>query len=194
MPSTIPTQSPKTQYYTASTLNGFIADTNHSLDWLFQFGEVESMKDHYPRFISAVGAMAMGAHTYEWVVRHENLLEHPEKWPYTLPTWVFTHRNLPRIPNADIRFTSGDVMAVHAEMTQAALGKNLWVVGGGELVGQFLDRGLLDEIIVTFAPVLLQSGAPLLPRNFVAPPMRLKSAETFDEIFATLTYEIIRPG
>lgn len=181
-----------TQYYTASTLNGFIASDNHSLDWLMQFGEIESMKDHYPRFISAVGALAMGAHTYEWIIRHDKLVEHPEKWPYTQPTWVFSHRNLPRIPGADIRFTSGDVLAVHAEMTQAAAGKNLWLVGGGELVGQFLDHGLLDEIIVTFAPVLLRSGAPLLPRDLVTPPMRLKSAETFGEVFATLTYAVIK--
>lgn len=184
--------SAKTQYYTASTLNGFLADEHHSLDWLFQFGEVESMKDHYPRFISDVGALAMGSHTYEWVLRHENLLQHPEKWPYAQPTWVFSRRNLPRLSGADIRFVSGDVASVHAEMANAAAGKNLWIVGGGELAGQFLDCGLLDEIIVTLAPVLLRSGAPLLPRNLVTPPMRLKSAEAFGDIYATLTYEIVR--
>lgn len=182
----------KTQYYTASTLNGYLADSHHSLDWLFQFGEVESMKDHYPRFISEVGALAMGAHTYEWILRQENLLEHPEKWPYSIPAWIFSHRELPRIPGIDLRFTQGDVTAVHQEMSAAAQGKNVWLAGGGELVGQFLDRGLLDEIIVTFAPVLLEAGAPLLPRRFVTPPLKLVKVETFDEVYATLTYAVPR--
>ena len=41
----------------------------------------------------------------------------------------------------------------------------MWLVGGGDLVGQFADLGLLDEILVTFAPVTLGAGAPLLPRR-----------------------------
>jgi len=187
----------KTQYYTASTLNGFLADEKHSLDWLMQFGEIESMKDHYPHFIAEVGALAMGANTYEWVVNHENLVDHPEKWPYEKPCWVFTHRELPKVSGADIRFTAADVSAVHDEMQKEILaqppsGKNIWVVGGGELVGRFLDRNLLDEIIVTFAPVLLASGKPLLPRDLRTPPMKLVKAEVFDDVFATLTYAVNR--
>lgn len=85
----------KTQYYTASDINGYIADVDNSLEWLFQFGEIETMKDHYPRFIRVVGASAMGATTYEWILEHKNKLENPEKWPYDIPTWVLTHRNLP---------------------------------------------------------------------------------------------------
>ena len=49
-------------------------------------------------------------------------------------------------------------------MVEAAGGKNVWLVGGGELVGQFYDHGLLDELIVTIASVTLGAGAPLLPR------------------------------
>ena len=57
----------KTQYYTATSINGFIADENNSLEWLFQFGEIDSMKEHYPGFIKEVGALAMGSTTYEWI-------------------------------------------------------------------------------------------------------------------------------
>lgn len=58
----------KTQYYTASSLDGFVADSNHSLDWLFQFGDVENTS--YPDFIREVGAIAMGSTTYEWILNH----------------------------------------------------------------------------------------------------------------------------
>lgn len=182
----------KTQYYTATSIDGYIADENHSLDWLFQFGEIESMKDQYPRFINEVGAIAMGSTTYEWVVEHENLLEHPEKWPYKIPAWVFTRRNLPGVKGADIRFVEGDTSAVHAEMVKAADGNNIWLVGGGDLVGQFHDQGLLDEVILSVAPVTLGKGAPLLPRNIITPPMKLIDVQQHGDVFAVLTYEVQR--
>jgi dihydrofolate reductase len=72
----------KTQYFTASSVDGYLADDQHSLDWLFQFGQVKSMQDDYPRFIREVGAIAMGSATYEWIVRQEQLLDNPQKWPY----------------------------------------------------------------------------------------------------------------
>ncbi|MEZ4702549.1 MAG: dihydrofolate reductase family protein [Rhodothermales bacterium] len=182
----------KTQYYTATSINGYIADAQNSLDWLMQFGEIESMKDHYPHFIKDVGAMAMGSTTYEWVIRHDNMLEHPEKWPYEIPAWVFSRRTLPAIPGKDIRFVQGDVAPVHAAMAEAAGGKNIWLVGGGELVGQFHDQGLLDELIITIASVMLEGGAPLLPRRLATPPLRLVGTEQHGDAFAVLTYAVRR--
>lgn len=187
----------KTQYYTATSIDGYIADPDHSLDWLFQFGEVESMKDSYPRFIEQVGALAMGSTTYEWVLGHEKLLENPGKWPYEGPCWVFSTRELPVVEGADIRFVRGDVAPVHAEMAataDAAGGKNMWIVGGGDLVGQFHDAGLLDEIILFVAPVTLGAGAPLLPRRIVDPPLRLTGVERHGDTFAALTYEVRSAG
>jgi dihydrofolate reductase len=183
----------KTQYYTASSLDGFIADTSHSLDWLFQFGDGPT--GDYPEFIAAVGAIAMGSHTYEWLLEHTILpgADYPQPWAYTQPTWVFTSRDLPRVPGADIRFVRGDVRVVHRQMTDAAPGKNVWIVGGGELVGQFHDHGLLDEIIVTIASVTLGSGAPLLPRRIVTPPLKLVSAQAIGSDFAQLVYEVTKP-
>lgn len=185
----------KTQYYTATSIDGYVADPEHSLDWLLQFGQVESMKDHYPRFIERVGALAMGSATYEWVVEHEQLLENPQKWPYAGPCWVFSTRDLPAVEGADIRFVSGDVAPVHAEMAAvaaAAGGKNAWIVGGGDLVGQFHDAGLLDELILFVAPVTLGAGAPLLPRRVVDPPLRLTGVERHGDTFAELRYEVVR--
>ena len=79
--------------------------------------------------------------------------------------WVFTNHDLPVVPGAPITFTRGDVAAVHGEMVAAAGGRNVWIVGGGDLAGQFADAGLLDEVIVWIASVTLGAGAPLLPRR-----------------------------
>ncbi|MBK8804746.1 MAG: dihydrofolate reductase [Fibrobacteres bacterium] len=180
----------KTIYYTASSLDGFLADENHSLEWLLQFGELESMKDHYPRFLGKVGAVAMGASTYRWLLDHERMLEDPSRWPYAMPTWVFSHRDLPSIPGADLRFVQGDVAAVHADMVRAAAGGDVWLCGGGDLIGQFHDAGLLDEIVVTFAPVTLGKGAPFLPRRIETPALRLVGVEKHGDVYAVLTYAV----
>lgn len=156
-----------TQYYTATTLDGFIADENHSLDWLFTRDQNREGPLNYGEFIAGVGALAMGSTTYEWILDHEYADKDPSewKWPYEQPSWVFTHRELTAVSKADISFTSADVADVHAAMVAAAGGKNVWIVGGGDLAGQFADAGLLDEVIVYVAPVTLGAGAPLLPRR-----------------------------
>ena len=153
-----------TTYLTATSLDGYIATEDNDLGWLFQF-EGEDGANPYPEFIENVGALAMGATTYEWIRRHD-----PGSWAYDdRPTWVFTHRGLPRIEGADLRFTAGDVGSVHAEMVDAASGRDVWLVGGGDLVGQFLDHDLLDELWVSITPLVLGAGAPLLPRRRTTP-------------------------
>jgi len=158
---------PLTQYYTATTLDGFIADPNNSLEWLFSRKQDKDGTMNYGAFIAEVGAIAMGSTTYEWILDHEfsgkDVAEW--KWPYDIPGWVFTHRQLPVVPDAAIEFVSGDVEPVHEKLVSAAGGRNVWIVGGGDLVGQFADAGLLDEVIVSIAPVTLGAGAPLLPRR-----------------------------
>ena len=182
----------KTQYFTASTLDGFIADEHHSLDWLFQLGDVEDTS--YPAFIRDVGALVMGAHTYEWIMAHHIApnADRPQPWAYAQPTWVMTSRTLPPVSGADIRFARGDVRRVHAAMRDAAGGKNLWIVGGGDLAGQFWDAGLLDEIHVGIASVTLGAGMPVLPRRIDTPPLRLVSVHAVGTAFAELVYEVPR--
>jgi dihydrofolate reductase len=184
------TDSVKTQYYTASSLDGFIAGPNDSLDWLFPLGDVAETS--YPAFIKQVGALAMGSATYEWMLR--NVVgpgaKHPEPWPYAQPTWVFSSRTLPGVSGADIRFVRGDVRPVHRAMVEAAAGKNVWLVGGGELVGQFYDNGLLDELYVQIGSVTLGAGKPLLPRAITSPPLKLISVRAVGTGFAELQYEV----
>jgi dihydrofolate reductase len=158
----------KTQYYTATTLDGFIADPDNSLEWLFTRDQERDGPLNYPGFIAEVGALAMGSTTYE--------------------CWVFTHRQLQVVPGAPLTFTSAPVPEVHAEMVEAAGGRNVWIVGGGDLAGQFADAGLLDEVIVYVAPVTLGAGAPLLPRR-----LELRLEETAqNRDFVASRYAVVR--
>lgn len=148
-----------THYYTASSLDGFIATSEHSLDWLLKQAIDPDGPMAYQQFEKSIGALAMGASTYEWVLKHEE-----GRWVYEQPAWVFTHRELAIPTGADVTLTQAPIADVHAAMTAAAGEKDLWVIGGGDLAGQFADAGLLDEVWVQFAPVTLGAGAPLLPR------------------------------
>lgn len=172
-----------TTFYTATSLDGFIADEQHSLEWLFRQDQDESGPLNYDEFFARIGAVVMGSTTYEWILRHEH-----GTWPYQLPAWVMTTRDLPKT-DGDVRFARGDVRSVHGEMLAAAGGKDLWIVGGGELAGQFADAGLLDEIIVYIAPVTLGGGAPLLPRKL---DLRLEELAQ-NKAFACGRYSVVGP-
>ena len=180
----------KTQYYTATSLDGFIATEDDSLDWLFPLGDVNETS--YPAFIADVGALAMGSATYEWMLRHTDKIaaQTGAAWPYSQPAWVFSTRLLPLVPKADIRLVQGDVRTVHTEMRQAAGSKNIWIVGGGDLAGQFYDAGLLDEVIVQVGSVTLGGGKPLFPRRVTNPPLQLVSVRKIGPGFAELHYEV----
>ncbi len=173
----------RTIYYTATTLDGFLADEHDSLDWLFVQDIDDKGPMNYDDFRATLGAGCMGATTYEWILDHEK-----GAWSYTLPMWVFTHRDLP--PNEGVTFVRGDVRAVHEEMTAAANGRDIWVVGGGELAGQFADAGLLDEVITYIAPVTLGSGRPLLPRRL---ELRLEETQP-NKAFVTARFSVVGPG
>lgn len=183
----------KTQYYTATSLDGFLATEDDSIEWLFPLGELNDTG--YSEFIANVGALAMGSSTYLWLLNHAEQVaaETGSPWPYSQPAWVFTHRSLPSVPNADVRFVRGDVRPVHADMVRAAGSKNVWIVGGGDLAAQFHDAGLLTEAIITVASVTLGKGKPLFPRRVTSPPWKLVSVRHVNSGLAELRYELPAP-
>ena len=180
----------KTQYYTASSLDGFIATEDDSLEWLFPLADLNETS--YPDFITGVGAVAMGSATYEWIIRNSARVaaETGSPWPYTQPVWVFTSRVLPVIEGSDIRLVKGDVRQVHNEMRVAAGSKNIWIVGGGDLAGQFYDAQLLDEFIIQIGSVTLGTGKQLFPRRVLSPILRLISVRQMGTGMVQLRYEV----
>jgi len=174
----------RTVFYTATSLDGFIADPDDSLDWLLTRQSDSDGPLNYDAFIAGIGAVAMGRTTYEWILDYEK-----GRWPYDLPAWVFSNHEL-RTVDGDIRFVRGDVSEQHGAMVEAAGGKDVWVVGGGDLAGQFADAGLLDELIVYIAPVFLGAGAPLFPRR-----QELKLTELAQNgEFACARYAVVTSG
>ncbi len=179
---------------TATSLNGWIADENNSLAWLFAVENGETPDEGL--FPTGVSVMVEGSTSYEWVLAESDILAHPERWREfhgTRPTFVFTTRDLPVPEGADIRFVRGPVADALPAIRAAAGDGDIWIVGGGDLAGQFLDADALDEIALSVAPVALAGGAPLLPRRLGSDRLRLVSASAVGQ-FARLVYAVLPPG
>jgi dihydrofolate reductase len=184
----------KTVYYAAMSLDGFIAEPEEKLEWLTAFDgpgyagatdgtEASPIEISYPAFMEGVGSLVMGSKTYEFLLN--------ERWTYGgMPVWVMTSRDLPTIDGAvGLEFAAGPVGDRHEEMLAAAAGKDLWVVGGGDLASQYIDAGLLDLVRVTVVPVVLGAGLPLFKRP--VPPMKLLGSTAFDNGMIELSYEVV---
>lgn len=175
---------------TATTLNGRIADQNDSLHWLFAVDDAGLPDDKLIPVNAAV--MVEGSTTYQWVLDYEGLLERPERWQQLYgdkPTFVFTTRQLEIPAGADVRLVSGPVADALPAIRAAAGDGDIWVLGGGDLAGQFLDIGALDQIRLSMAPAALRDGAPLLPRDIGSDRLRLVSARAYGQ-FARLIYQV----
>lgn len=177
---------------TATSLNGWIADEDNSLAWLFAVENGQTPDEGL--FPAGASVMVEGSTTYEWVLAESDIVAHPERWQEfhgERPTFVLTTRDLPVPAGADIRFVHGPVADALPAIREAAGDGDIWVVGGGDLAGQFLDVDALDEIALSVAPVALTGGAPLLPRKVGSDRLRLVSATAVGQ-FARLVYAVGR--
>ncbi len=181
----------RTVYYTATTLDGFLADEQDSLDWLLSQDIDHDGPMGYASFIDDVGALVMGATTYSWVLDHQRRTG--ESWSYTQPCWVLTHRDLPQAAD-NVRLVHADTVeelrAVHAEARAAAGSKDVWLVGGGGVAAALADLGLLDALMVSVAPVTLGAGKRLLEGRTDLSLTRVER----NRAFACLWYDVQRPG
>lgn len=192
----------KTQYYCAATLDGYIAEADDTLGWLFGYqGSFEgdgvepgpmSEGGAYEQFYEGVGALISGATTYEFLLDH---LDEDGDWPYRdKPYWVLSSRDLP-VPageGVDVRIVETTVSELHDEMVSVAGERNLWIIGGGNVASQFAEAGLLDEVLVTIVPVVLGAGKPLFDHRLPGGAMQLTGTRTFDTGMVELRFEIQR--
>ena len=185
-----------TIYCTATSLDGFIADDEESLSWLFttpghaddpegRYGDGDTLD--YEHFIAGVGAVVCGANSYAWVHRELTRDGREFVWPYEQPSWIVTHRDLD-LP-AGVRRFSGNVRELHAEILEVAGDQDIWIVGGGDLAGQFADAGLLDTVWVHQTPVVLGAGKPLLPRRLRLHRQRIER----DGQLTAMLFDVVGP-
>ncbi len=182
------------RFDTATSIDGYIADEQNSLAWLFAVPGSDEAERDIATPQSTVDVM--GSTTYRWMLDEMDLVAHPEKWMEffgTKTVFVFTSRDdLPVPEGADVRFLKGAVADNLPAIREAEDDGDVWVIGGGDLAGQFLDAGALDELAVSIAPVTLGAGAPLFPRRLESDRLHLVEARAFGQ-FVRAVYEV-RPA
>jgi dihydrofolate reductase len=189
----------RTRYYCAASLDGYIAETDDTIEWLTGYeGRYEGdgappIAGGYDDFYAEIGALAIGSVTYEWILRH---LAGGGEWPYSgKPCWILSSRplNEPEGERVDVRIVNAPVADLHAEMLASAVEGDLWIVGGGNVASQFADKGLLDELAVTVVPVVLGKGKPLFERRLPGGAMQLTGVFPRSNGMVELRYAVTSP-
>lgn len=163
-------------FYGCVTLDGYLADKNHRLDWLHQTGSTE--ETGYDDFYRRMDVTLMGRRTYGEMEKQENP---GEVYPAT-ENYVFTHGPSP-LADGFIP-VCGDVVEFVTKMPRK---KNIWVVGGNTILAPLLDAGLVDSMTVQVAPVLLGAGIPLFTQREALLRFSLEEVKRYGQ-FAELVY------
>ena len=172
---------PEVLYHVASSVDGYIATADGSVDWLTPFQA--QGEDHGASALHAsVDALLLGSHTYEFALRLG-------QWPAPdKPSWVFTHRQL-RVLHPSITLTHDSPAQVIALLASRGY-RRVWLMGGGKLAASFHAEHLIARYIISVVPILLGSGIPVLaPRASAPDTLRFVSATPFKGGIVQLTYE-----
>ncbi|MCG7344463.1 dihydrofolate reductase family protein [Sporosarcina sp. ACRSL] len=166
--------------YIAVSLDGYIATEDESLEWLFN---VEGEGDNgYSEFYETVDTVLIGKKTYDWIIRHET-----REFPYkNKECYVFTRSSIE--DTEDVKFINDDIVSITNKLKNQER-RDIWIVGGGELLHHFVKEKLVDEIILTVAPVIIGKGIPLFNKGDYQLDLTLKGTRNFNQ-FVELHYGV----
>ena len=166
--------------FMASSLDGFIAGPNGEIDWLTRY---EGVEDTFSPFFNEVGAMLMGRNTFDVVAGLGG------QWPYgETPVLVASHRPL-TTERASVRKVTGDIEALVSQAKDGAGERDVYI-DGGKLIRSAMDRGLIDELILTVIPIVLGEGIPLFGGSMRRRDLELQGCREIGAGLVELRYSL----
>jgi dihydrofolate reductase len=173
----------KIKLYIACSLDSYIAGENGSIDWLFSDADYG-----YTKFYNSIDTILVGRKTYDQSLTFE---EYPYKGK---KVYVFTHKaeieKKKKIP--DVEYIDDDIPEFVRRLIQQPVGnKDIWLLGGGEIVSIFLNADLVDEIILSIHPIILGKGIPLFSNIKKRVNLRLLESIPFESGLVQLHYRIL---
>jgi dihydrofolate reductase len=184
MPSEGKATGSRVTMHVVSSLDGFIARKDNSVSWLDNNGSVYEAgvsisEEEAAAFVKAIDCYVLGSHTYQHALELG--------WPYgDTPAVVVTGREWPAARKS-VEFYSGDLKTL-VDVKLAPRYRNIWLVGGAMLCQRFLELGLVDEITLTIAPVLLGEGLRLFGGSLTEERWDLKNVAAYKNGFVELSY------
>lgn len=171
----------KVKLYIGISLDGRIAKPDGNLDWLHAVSNPQNTDHGYAEFISSIDTTLMGNHTYREV------LSFGVEWPYAGKTnYVFT-RQANMQDNEQVQFITGDIPGFVSSL-KAQEGKDIWLIGGGEVNTLLLNAGLIDEMQVFVMPVVIGKGIAVFEGDVIETHLKLKDVLKYSSGAVRLTY------
>lgn len=169
--------------YIAQSLDGFIAKPDNNIDWLTSVPPSVKGDYGYTELINSIDTIIMGRKTYEVILAMQ------EDWMYKGKTsYIVSSNQHLKIKAPDTHLYNGDLKLLVDTIKQKS-GKDIWLIGGGELITGFINADLIDKMIITIVPKIIGEGIPLfapIPKESV---WQLVNVESFETGLVNLTYE-----
>ncbi|MEK6982660.1 MAG: dihydrofolate reductase family protein [Candidatus Micrarchaeota archaeon] len=166
----------KIALFIACSLDGFIADLNGEIAWLFQDQDYG-----YSKFYESIDVLVMGNNTYKTTLTFDTF-PHKDK-----ECFVFSKKEK-REKDENVTFVKNSVRKFILDMQKNGK-KKIWLVGGSELIYEFLKENLIDEFIISIHPILLGRGINLFKESAIRKELKLIKAEKFETGLVQLTYK-----
>ena len=176
------TNARKIIVHIAASADGYIARPDDDIEWLTSRPAPDGFYG-MDAFMKTVDTLVMGRKTYEVGLALGG------QFPSTGRAIVFSRRPPPPDLPAGVEFVSGDIRAF-AEALRAQEGRNVWMMGGGDLIAAFLDADAIDEFVISVVPTFIGDGIPLIARRSRHVPLELQSVERFDDGLVQLHYRV----
>ncbi len=170
----------------ATSADGYLARTDGNLDWLTKRS---APKGFYglPKFSRSIDAKILGRKTFDLSVKMGANFSADDVH------YVFSRRTSPAFVPAGVQFVTESIRAFAKRLRKQA-GKNIWMMGGGEIIGSFLDEDAIDEFIITVVPTFIGQGIPFITPRPREVPLRLLSLQRFPDGVVQLHYNVQQPG
>jgi dihydrofolate reductase len=169
--------------YIACSIDGFIAKADGNLEWLNSIPNPDNIDHGYSDFLKGISIIIMGRRTYSEV------LGFGIDWPYSdRITYVVTNNDSFKIETPETYILKGNIVETVNKFKLKSR-KDIWLVGGGQLVTFFLNNNLIDKMIISFIPTILGQGIPLFPDKPKETMWNLINNIAYSTGIVTLTYE-----
>ncbi|MBK5719571.1 dihydrofolate reductase [Dysgonomonas sp. Marseille-P4677] len=174
----------KIKLYIASSIDGYIADLDGGLDWLSKYPITPEFNYGYDIFFESVDSVIMGGRTYRDILNMDVI------YPYESKTSYVITRNKISSLKENIRFITNNVIETISDLKEKE-GKDIWLVGGGEIISMLLSHDLIDEMIITYIPTILGDGIPLFLKSKKDSNWKLINSQSYDNSVLTVEYQQI---
>jgi len=169
-----------------TSADGFIARPDGDIEWLTRRPPPEGFYG-MDKFTQSVDTKLLGRKTYDVSLRMGAKFDSKTRY------YVFSKQPPPASVPAGVEFI-GEGIGVFAKRLRDQKGKNIWMMGGGEIIASFLDEGAIDEFIISMIPVFIGEGIPLMAHRHRDVPLSLRSVQHFPDGVVQLHYNVERRG